>query len=176
MDRFWFWWPVMFSPLTVLIHWSALFRQVYKLCCQVSCQWLAICKCRRGLHVVSLYTQVCSSKKGSKAPQPLRVLLGGIIVHASITACEWNMAPLFPSHPSILLQLLQDVYGPIRVDAEEGYDVSVQFDLENLPDNPGLGWEGIGWSTGIKVVGNVHPHLPQQRLRLCCSFEGFVSH
>ena len=80
------------------------------------------------------------------------------------------MAPLFPSHPSILLQLLQDVYGPIRVDAEEGYDVSVQFDLENLPDNPGLGWKGIGWSTGIKVVGNVHPHLPQQRLRLCCSF------
>ena len=33
-------------------------------------------------------------------------------------------------------KLLQDVYGPIRVDAEEGYDVSVQFDLENLPDNP----------------------------------------
>ena len=46
---------------------------------------------------------------------------------------------LFP--PAVCLQLLQDVYGPIRVEAEEGYDVSVQFDLENLPDNPGLEWD-----------------------------------
>ena len=35
------------------------------------------------------------------------------------------------------LQLINDVYGPILVAPEEGYDVSVQFDLENLPDNPG---------------------------------------
>ena len=33
-------------------------------------------------------------------------------------------------------------------------------------------WGGrrLGGAQGIKVVGNVHPHLPQQRLRLCCSF------
>jgi actin related protein 2/3 complex subunit 2 len=33
-------------------------------------------------------------------------------------------------------KLINDVYGPILVAPEEGYDVSVQFDLENLPDNP----------------------------------------
>ena len=57
--------------------------------------------------------------------------------------------PLFLPLP-ILLQLLDEVYGPIRVEAEEGYDVSVQFDLENLPDNPGWGWGvgGEGWEVG----------------------------
>ena len=32
-------------------------------------------------------------------------------------------------------KLLQEVYGPILVDPEDGYDVSVQFNLENLPDD-----------------------------------------
>nr|WAQ15585.1 ARPC2 [Halisarca dujardinii] len=33
-------------------------------------------------------------------------------------------------------KLLQDVYGPILVDPEEGYDVSVQFNLDDPPENP----------------------------------------
>ena len=44
------------------------------------------------------------------------------------------------------------MYGPIRVDAEEGYDVSVQFDLENLPDNPGLEWEEPAEHGGLNGI------------------------
>ena len=51
---------------------------------------------------------------------------------------EWNMRINDNAYLiSLCVQLLQEVYGPILVDPEDGYDVSVQFNLENLPDDIG---------------------------------------
>ena len=38
---------------------------------------------------------------------------------------------------SCTLQLIQKIYGDYLVAAESTYDVSIQFDLENLPANKG---------------------------------------
>jgi len=43
--------------------------------------------------------------------------------------------PLLPPH--ILSQLLQREYGDYLVSPEQGYDISVQFSYESLPENKG---------------------------------------
>ena len=37
-----------------------------------------------------------------------------------------------------VLQLLQNIYGDYVIDAESGYDFSLQFDYGSLPDNKGM--------------------------------------
>lgn len=46
------------------------------------------------------------------------------------------------------VQLLRSIYGEYLVDAESGYDISVQFDYGSLPDNRGMCMDVVWmWAT-----------------------------